>query len=65
MHHIHLPVHSNEKISASINPISTGGGGGVFSTPPICFLPVTFLLLSQFPPNLVTFLKFNAESGER
>ena len=44
----------------SFNPISTGGGG-VFSTPIICFLPVTFLFLSQFPPNLVTFLKFNTE----
>ena len=35
-----------------LNPISTGGG--VFH-PPICILPITFLLLSQFPPNLVTF----------
>ena len=37
------------------NPISTGRG--VFSTPPppMCFLPVTFLFLSQFLPNLVTF----------
>ena len=38
-----------------LNLISTGGGGCFH--PPICFLPVTFLLLSQFPPNLVTFPK--------
>ena len=36
-----------------LNPISTGG----CFPPPICFLPVTFLFLSQFPPNLVTFSK--------
>ena len=35
---------------------SLGGGGGGVGTP-ICFLPVTFLFLSQLPPNLVTFLK--------
>ena len=29
-----------------LNPISTEGG---FFHPPICFLPVTFLFLSQFP----------------
>ena len=37
----------------SFNPISTGG----CFPPPICFLPVTFLLLSQFPPNSITFPK--------
>ena len=37
-----------------LNPISVGGGG---VPPPICFLSVTFLFLSQFPPNLVTFPK--------
>ena len=47
-----------------LNPINTGGGGGVFH-PEYCFLPVTFLFLSQFPPNLVTFLKFNTELGEK
>ena len=29
-------------------------GGGVFSTPQFVFLPLSFLFLSQFPPNLVT-----------
>ena len=43
-------------LSQNFNPISTGGGGSVFH-PPICFLPVTFLCLNQFPPNLVTFPK--------
>ena len=38
----------------NVNPISTGGGE---FHPPIYFLPVTFLFLSQFPPNLVTFPK--------
>ena len=50
-----------------LNPISTGegeGGGGVFH-PEFCFLPVTFLFLSQFSPDLVTFLKFNIELGEK
>ena len=37
-----------------VNHISTWGG--VFN-PPIWFLPVTFLFLSLFPPNLVTFPK--------
>ena len=39
-----------------LNPISIGGGGGGGSTPNL-FLSVTFLFLSQFPPNLVTFPK--------
>ena len=34
------------------NPISTGG-----VPPRVLLLPLTFLFLSQFPPNLVTFPK--------
>ena len=48
-----------------LNPISTWrGGGGVFHSE-FGFLPVTFLFLSQFPLNVVTFLKFNIELGEK
>ena len=43
-------------VKMNLYPVSTGGGGGVFH-PPICFLLVTFLFLSQFPPNLVNFPK--------
>ena len=34
-----------------------GGGGGYFPPAQFVFLPVTFLFLSQFPPNLATFPK--------
>ena len=40
-----------------IDPTSTVGGGGLLITPQFVFLPVTFLFLSQFPPNLVTLPK--------
>ena len=45
-----------------LNPISTGGGGGGRGAfhPGFCF-SCTFSFLSQFLPNLVTFLKFNVE----
>ena len=46
------------------NTTSTGGGGECFP-PLICFVPVTFLFLNQFPSNLELFLKFNTELGER
>ena len=48
-----------------LDPISTvcvcvcvgGGGGGGWGCTRVLFLPVTFLFLSQFPSNLVTFPK--------
>ena len=46
-------IYINESGLYSLTPISTGG----LFHPLICFWPVTFLFLSQFPPNLVTFPK--------
>ena len=44
-----------------VNPISTGRG---VSTPNL-FFACNFLFFSQFPPNLVTSLKFNTELGKK
>ena len=43
--------------SILFNPYKHWEEGGCCFPPPICFLPVTFSLLSKFPPNLVTFPK--------
>ena len=42
------------KSNVSINPISTGGGGGVFHVNFVCLL-ISFLVLGRLPQNLVTF----------
>ena len=55
--------HSKICMGEKINPISTGGS---FPPPQLVFcLFLFFLFLSQFPPNLATFLKFNIELGKK
>ena len=47
----------------TFNPIRTLGGGGCF--PQVLLFACNFLFLSQFPSNLIPFLKFIIELGEK
>ena len=66
-----LPIFASLIIShysselVSLNPISTGGGGGV-PTPPICFFACNFFVLEPISPKIGKFfLKFNTELDEK
>ena len=54
--HLSYFSHSDGVLTLQALGCGLGGGGGCFPLR-VLFFPVTFLFLSQFPPNLVTFPK--------